>query len=97
MLVLYIQKSGTFGSIPAFCISTKKRDLHCCCSASLGSGIALNSEQATPKPTPICTITHTPIYSVHGYGYTHPEDIKMLHCVGVKNFPDSEKPNTKRL
>jgi len=35
----------------------KKAGLHCCCSASLGSGIAFNSEQATPKPTPICMHT----------------------------------------
>ena len=34
------------------------------------------------ESTPICTITHTPSYSMYGYGYTHPEDIKMLQCLG---------------
>ena len=42
----------------------------------------LSPEQATPKPTPICTLTHTPTYGVHGYVYTYPEDIKMLQCLG---------------
>ena len=60
----------------------KKAGLHCCCSAIRGSRIAFVSEQATPKSTLICTHAHTPIYSVYGYGYTYPEDIKMLQCVG---------------
>ena len=29
---------------------TKKAGLHCCCSAIRGSGIAFDSEQATPSP-----------------------------------------------
>ena len=33
-------------------ILQQKAELHCCCSASRGSGIALNSEQTTLKPTP---------------------------------------------
>ena len=64
---MYTQKSGTALLLFRF----------------TGSGIAIVSEQATPKPTPICTITHTPIYGVHGYGYTYPEDIKMLQCLGT--------------
>ena len=31
----------------------------------------------------ICTNTHMPNYSMYGYGYTYPEDIKMLQCVGI--------------
>ena len=73
-------------SLNAAPLFNKKAGLHCCCSAIRGSGIAFDSEQATPKPTPICTITHTPTYSVHGYGYTYPEDIKMLQCVGINEI-----------
>ena len=85
-------------SIQTRCICTKKAGLHCCCSAFRGSRIAFCSEQATPKPTPICTHAHTPIYGVYRYGYTYPEDIKMLQCVGtVLNLRDSEMPSTKRV
>ena len=61
----------------------KKRD--CTVAVPLLEAFALpyNSEQATPKPTPICTNTYTHHDSVHGYRYTYPEDIKMLQCVGV--------------
>ena len=82
----YTQKAVTCYRSPLlqiYLLHTKKAGLHCCCSASQGSRIAYCSEQATPKPTPICTITHTPIYGVHGYGYTYPEDIKMLQCLGT--------------
>ena len=73
-----------------FKLNTKKAGLHCCCSAIRGPGIAFSPEQATPKPTPICTITCTPNYGVYGYGYTYPEDIKMLQCVGCyENLRDS--------
>ena len=51
-----------------------------------GSGIAIGSEQATPKPTPICTNTHMPNYSMYEYEYTYPEDIKMLQCLGTKRI-----------
>ena len=64
--LIYIQKSGT--ALLLFRIS---RPWNC-----------LSPEQATPKPTPICTNTHMPNYSMHGYGYTYPEDIKMLQCLG---------------
>ena len=64
-----------------FYLDTKKAGLHCCCSAFRGSGIALVSEQATPSPRRYVQ-PHTPIYDVHGYEYTYPEDIKMLQCVG---------------
>ena len=64
-------------------MTQKKRD--CTVAVPLLEAFALpyNSEQATPKPTPICTNTHMPNYSMYGYGYTYPEDIKMLQCVGV--------------
>ena len=73
---------------------TKKAGLHYCCSAIRGPGIAFSPEQATPKPTPICTHTYTPIYDVYGYGDTYPEDIKMLQCLGVYRIfqvPDSQE------
>ena len=57
-----------------------------------GSGIAFVLEQATPKPTPICTITHTPIYGVHGYGYTYPEDIKCRNVLSTFEFTRFVKP-----
>ena len=63
----------------------KKAGLHCCCSASLGSGIAFNSEQATPKPTPICTYTRA-LLARAIIKDTYPEDIKMLLCVGAIEF-----------
>jgi hypothetical protein len=64
-------------------IHKKKRD--CTVAVPLLEAFALpyNSEQATPKPTPICTNTHMPSYSMYGYRYTYPEDIKMLQCDGV--------------
>ena len=68
----------------------KKAGLHCCCSALRGSRIAFCLEQATPKPTPICTHARTLIYSVYGYGNTYPEDIKMLQCLETDmNLRDS--------
>ena len=41
----------------------------------------LNIRTATPKPTPICTYARVPIINRYErYGYTYPEDIKMLQC-----------------
>ena len=74
-------KSGTLVVFPHF-VNNKKAGLHCCCSASQGSRIAYYSEQATPKPTPICTTEYTNIWYI-GCIYTYPEDIKMLQCLGT--------------
>ena len=70
---------------------TKKAGLHCCCSAIRGPGIAFSPEQATPKPTPICTIMHTPcpwcaqiwIYIPRGH-----QNAAMSWV--IENFPGSE-------
>ena len=61
----YVQKSGTALLLFRF----------------TGSGIAIVSEQATLKPTPICTHTRAPIARAI-IKDTYPEDIKMLQCVG---------------
>ena len=57
-----------------------------------GSGIAIGSEQATPKSTPICTNTYTPNYSVYGYRYTYPENIKCRIVLEPKEFTRFVKP-----
>ena len=41
-----------------------------------------NSEQATPKPTPICTLTYTPSWRVWIWIYIS-RGHQMLRCVGV--------------
>ena len=59
----------------------KKRD--CTVAVPLFEALALplypNKQHRSPRRY---VRTHTPIYGAYGYGYTYPEDIKMLQCVG---------------
>ena len=63
--------------------SIKKRD--CTVAVPLLKALALpivpNKQHRSPRRY-VCTRARL-LFSVHGYRYTHPEDIKMLQCVGT--------------
>ena len=65
---------------------TKKAGLHCCCSAFRGSGIAFVSEQATPKPTPICTHTRAPSWHVWWLRIHIPRTSKCCNVLDTCEF-----------
>ena len=74
------KKSGSLLTVFRF-FTYKKAGLHCCCSAFRGPGIAFNSEQATPKPTPICTYMHTPQTSVYNKDIHIPRTSKCCNVL----------------
>ena len=77
-----IQKSGHLLTVFRFCTYTKKAGLHCCCSAlqALELPFHLNKQHRSPRRY---VRTHTHPYGAYGDGYTYPEDIKMLQCLGM--------------
>ena len=77
--------------------ANKKSGTACCCSALRGSGIALYSEQATPKSTPICTHTRTCYKGTSEMMYTSREH-QMPQCLGIKiEFTRFRKAKNKAL
>ena len=97
----YTQKAVTCYRSPLlqiYLLHTKKAGLHCCCSASQGSRIAYHSEQATPKPTPICTHAHTlALFRCTDIDIHIPRTSKCCNVLDTYEFTRFVKPSTKRV
>ena len=91
------KKSGSLLTMFRFC-TYKKSGTALLLFRFTGSGIAIVSEQATPKPTPICTHTHPhALFRCTDIDIHIPRTSKCCNVLDTYEFTRFVKPSTKRV